>query len=198
MKDRHGGAVPKRHRGADGDEGVHVARAVFERAPGSDVEPLSGPELHGSREDEQQDVEPEWKALSHRRNRHEPHDERGNRNTEGSLSSKFNYLSRISRNLLVAADAQYRISRVLDGGPEVFDIGYVSRVLDGGALGREVYAGGLHSVNLTQGPLDVTDARGAGHPADVQRDIRGVAGRVRPAVRSNRHGTARYLLSERE
>ena len=45
------------------------------------------------------------------------------------------------------------------------DIGYVSRVLDGGALGREVYAGGLHSVNLTQRTLDVTDARGAGHPA---------------------------------
>ena len=139
MKDRHGSAVPERHGGADGDKGVHVARAVLERRPSPGVEPFSGPELHGHREDEQQDVESERENVAHRRNCHERHDERGDRDAEHRLGAKVGDLTRISRNLFVCADAQHGVSGVLYGGSEVFDVGETRRVLNGGALGREVY-----------------------------------------------------------
>ncbi len=168
--DGRGDAEEVGGRSAHGHEGVHVGRAVLERAPGPFVEAQAEDELDGrSQGPEDEEV------LQRGRHPGEPVPHAAEEDDQGQRSAPEDVAA--EREVLRVAglfDLGGLVGHVVSGSPDRCDEGLApgeGRVDDDGGLGRRDVDGGLADAgDLAQGPFDVGRAARAAHPRQGQLD----------------------------
>ena len=207
--ERHDDAVQPGRARPGGHEGVHVRRAMAERAPGGSVEPPAGPDLDegGGQEDEAIDGLERHGRL---RPEHRDHDPDRDADRDAGLDRQLALLPGALRRPRRPGPRRSAGGRVgvgrgpsggrleivaggLDGPDQVGPARDVGPIPDRRDLGRQVDRRVVDAGRLAQEPLDPMDARGTGHAGDRQRDLdRSIGGRAgRTSVPAGGGGSGR-------
>ena len=195
-------AVEERRRGADGDQRVHVARALLERAPGTLVEAGARDELHRRGQQEHQVLADHHRVPRaahgvgeplgdtqrnefHERRDHrddEQRDREREREDEHALLVAVRLLPRLALHVDAGLGTRERVdlhdrvvAGVAHGGDELVDADDLRVELDGAGLAGQVHGRGLHAGHLGKRLLDERRARGAGHAHEAEGHATGRA-----------------------